>query len=1121
MTEQTEGKPSGKCPFHHGDSASASEQPAQTASTGEDRSGDGSSAHASQIQAHATTTGEPQFDHDALPEHIMGLGADDFRPASRRVGVSILKSVHWVACYRILEFFNRLLAFNPYRKFSWDKWPKFIGMLYPIAKLRYTRIDALTDSYDFATNDNQRRDNPPPEQPDHLSADGRGDEDEDNTLMGATLTRLSSDWPTRYVRPDPENIQPETKWAGKLRHRKIDPDSGREIMTPALILSLEAMAEIQFEVHDFAPQTMREPIDRCPFVIPRPPQEFWDNNQELIDRGEFDPTRVTYNGRPTRRTQVPHRWGLAVIYGADLKRLSQVRSFVGGKLKTDKRGWLPEDPNIPGVPLTGFNNNFSAWLDAWHYRWTHEHNALCDYIAYYHPGWSDDRIFWWARLGCATLMARFHTELWTSDLLQHPTMSALMYRDWNGMFGKKFKDYVMRQCQRRPWVNCLTTPLRNTELLWGMPGSPWRHYSGPAQTPVDFRTAYFLHELVPSEIEILEPGTGRLLERMKLLDFVMHNTRSVAEKYGYATIVYSLNKASCGALTLHNLALALTQFNNQQNGHQTGLDSRDLFRTREDGGSYTYNQLRIALGEPPVKSFMELTGGDQAAADELSRVYLGDVNRVDTLIGFLAGPRPEGSALEVIQYYQFVNNAPRRFCSNKFFTKYFTYKFYGEVMDWVQHRGTWLDLNVYHFPELEPETIGVQRDFAPWPEAREFPDRMKLQLDADNAQVFWTEKVTWLLAAIAAGVGLTGGAIAPWVAAATMAALSIAPLALALKRMLALQYMHIAWQKSTTDKAPFYFGTLYKGRRWINRAKFFGNKVALLTFICGGTLAGLAACGGHWWVTVLYAITALSGLRTMKANRQFAHDAHLQMILLRNLMRQACKLTDPADLPGDCDMAKAYWFLHSEKGAKVATIGSIFRKLRESGEPFFKSLGTAVLSGIGFAHKSKKGASRKELREAGIGLFGLFKIYIPGLPQLVSDAPYSWYASVNNPDGIKPGDINMKAVHKAFMDFAPGRHWMEAWDLRRKREKEHWEDARYGVGNFITRWYNRLSMKRRHKQLIELYANTVKVSDNRQFVPAITRDELIRVLNGAARVDLWREGVIGDCDPSPKLWLKQ
>jgi hypothetical protein len=63
-------------------------------------------------------------------------------------------------------------------------------------------------------------------------------------------------------------------------------------------------------------------------------------------------------------------------------------------------------------------------------------------------------------------------------------------------------------------------------------------------------------------------------------------------------------------------------------------------------------------------------------------------------------------------------------------------------------------------------------------------------------------------------------------------------------------------------------------------------------------------------------------------------------------------------------------------------------------------------------------------------------------------------------------------------------------------------------------------MKKRHGQLIGVYANTVRVSDHREFVAAITRDELIRVLNGSARFDLWHEGVMGDCDPSPKPWKK-
>src|SRR5207247_84541 len=78
--------------------------------------------------------------------------------------------------------------------------------------------------------------------------------------------------------------------------------------------------------------------------------------------------------------------------------------------------------------------------------------------------------------------------------------------------------------------------------------------------------------------------------------------------------------------------------------------------------------------EPPVASFLELTGGDAALARELELVYEGDVNRVDAGIGILAEPKPAGFALGFAPFYQFVLNAPRRAEGNRLLSEGSNYR---------------------------------------------------------------------------------------------------------------------------------------------------------------------------------------------------------------------------------------------------------------------------------------------------------------------------------------------------------------------------------------------------------------------------------------------------------------
>jgi hypothetical protein len=190
-----------------------------------------------------------------------------WRPKSKRVGVGPLRYIWWNWFYGVMEFLNRALARDPNRKVSWDKWPTWAGLLYLIAKLRFNRSNALTDPYDYATNDN---DHPvgcpamPPTAKTAIGADGKFVSDDVNGQMGASMTRMGSNIPPRKVRPDHEKITPSSRTVAKrLRCRLTDVD-GNEIVIPALILNGGAAGWIQFQFHNFGGNTMRDPINANP-----------------------------------------------------------------------------------------------------------------------------------------------------------------------------------------------------------------------------------------------------------------------------------------------------------------------------------------------------------------------------------------------------------------------------------------------------------------------------------------------------------------------------------------------------------------------------------------------------------------------------------------------------------------------------------------------------------------------------------------------------------------------------------------------------------------------------------------------------------------------------------------
>lgn len=1031
-----------------------------------------------------------------------------FRPKSKREGIGPIEYVCWNAFYYIMESLNRLLSRNPYRKVSWDKWPTPFGTLYLLAKIWYNRTNAITDPYDYATTDTRDFGTPPAERLNTIDPEGIWVSDDENPQMGAKDTRFGSNIPPKKVRPDVENMEPSAREAGKLRWRRIDPETGKEITVYAMILNDMAGGWIQFQFHGFGGNTKRDPIGVCPHMMKREPHDNWPGGVAQIDRTSVDHTRINQNGRPTVINERVQAWIQAEIYGTSKEELDPLRSFKNGKMRVEDDGYLPSDPAKPGVDLTGFSNNFNPLLSFLHWLFVCEHNAIADYYAGFHPDWDDEKLFHMARRVNVAQIARIHTIQWTEDLLQHPTLQVGMHADWYGLIGPRRKMWIMRMCHRYPLFERLTRWLRNSDLLFGMPGSKWDHHDGPFQVPKHFRMVYRLHEMILSETEICEPGTDRLIDRVKLLDFVMHNTREKVQKYGYETLAWSFVRKSCGALVPHNVSRAMTQFENQQDHTLTDICERDIFRERTDGTG-TYNEFRESVGEPPVTSFLELCGGDSAMAKELEIKYHGDVDAVDAGIGILVEPKPEGFALGFCQFYQFVLNAPRRVKSNRHLTELFTYEYYKEGMNWVEHGGGMFGAMYRHLPKLRPLMEGVTRAFAPWKDAETFPHRQLQQLHRNTANVFKSDLRTLAYGILTAIAAVSTGAVSLTTAVLLLVSITVIPTVLTVKRMLAMRFLQLCWKTCYTDKRHSMFGTLERAENSMNSAAHFGCAHAVAVTYVSLALAWVFFAT-HPLTAALLVVVAISGLRTRKWSNEFAHDAQVLKIALRNRMREGRPLASADNLPGDTHIEKRYWFLKGNNEAPVATFSSCYKGLRDSGLPAWKALGSTIVSMIKFGPKSRKGL--KGAAKAAAGAYGIW------LPNLIAAKGYSStriYAPIGNTKGITPGNVDMEEFDLMCRLYAPGRDHFTAYDFARMREGNCHRDADEGRGNWFTRLTGRMAAKRRADQLMLLFADRV-VEEDKKLVPAISHETLLRFYQGAAQQDLYLEHTEGDADPADR-----
>src|SRR5215204_2459947 len=570
------------------------------------------------------------------------------------------------------------------RRFRWHRLPVPLSLLTLVGLRMRLRESNLYDTSSTPA------DQPLPEDSHHLTTrtpDGAFN-DLENPKMGSVETRFGRNVPV-------ELTYPENEWALLRPNPRT---VSRELLTrhefqPATTLNLLAAAWLQFMIRDWFSHGKSEKEN--PWELELEEDDPWTQERPMqIMRTRRDPTRSPNDtSPPTHLNTQSHWWDGSQIYGSDKETQARVRSGEDGKLivgqgNTAPIEWISQASQEPGfwIGLALMQTIFML-----------EHNAICDRLRAEYPSWSDDVLFDHARLINAALLAKIHTVEWTTAILGHPTMQIGMRTNWWGVAGEKIHKLLGR--------------ISSSEVLSGIPGSQKDHFGVPYSITEEFVAVYRMHPLIPDDFDLRSATNDARIQERSFREVAGPHVPELLDEIRLADLFYSFGIANPGAISLHNYPRLLQEYE-RPDGILMDLAATDILRSRELGVP-RYNAFRKLLHLPPVESFEELTD-DPALADELRRVYDGEIDRVDLTIGLYAEPKPRGFGFSDTAFRIFILMASRRLNSDRFFTTDYTPRIYTQTgLDWVDDNDM-SSVLLRHFHDLLPSLRNVDNAFAPW-----------------------------------------------------------------------------------------------------------------------------------------------------------------------------------------------------------------------------------------------------------------------------------------------------------------------------------------------------------------------------------------------------------------------
>ena len=574
---------------------------------------------------------------------------------------------------------------------GWDKlparWPP-LGLAVLVGVRNVLRRENLYD-----TSKEPAVDPPPAPDPDarHVSArtpDGTYN-DLDEPAMGMAGARFGRNVPIERTWPEsqPTILQPSPRTVS------------RELLTrapfqPAKGVNALVAAWLQFMIRDWFSHG-KSPTDN-PWRIEIGDDDSWRGERPMpIMRTRPDPTRPPNADAtpPTYANTETHWWDASQIYGSSKEAQDRVRSGTGGKL-------IVEDglPPLPSDPSPAREPGFWLGLYLMIAIFVLEHNAICDRLRDAYPSWSDDELFERARLVNAALIAKIHTVEWTPAVISHPTTVIGLRANWWGLAGERFKRAFGR--------------LGDSEVLSGITGGERDHYGVPYALTEEFVAVYRMHPLVPDDWSFRATADDASIEELTFRDISGPHALEVLDHIAVTDVLYSFGTQHPGVVCLHNFPRFLQEFERPNDGELMDLAAVDILRSRELGVP-RYNEFRRLLHLAPAKDFDDLTD-NPAWAEEIRRVYDGDIERVDLTVGMYAEPLPKGFAFSDTAFRIFVLMASRRLNSDRFFTYDYRPEVYTpEGLEWIDENSM-VTVLLRHYPSLRPSMRGLDNAFAPW-----------------------------------------------------------------------------------------------------------------------------------------------------------------------------------------------------------------------------------------------------------------------------------------------------------------------------------------------------------------------------------------------------------------------
>lgn len=507
--------------------------------------------------------------------------------------------------------------------------------------------------------------------------------------MGSSRARFGRNMPLEHCFPDQEKLMiPNPRTVSRELFT-------RDQFQPVPFLNLLAAAWIQFQVHDWFAHG-RDTASPKWFEVALEPGDDWPEKPMRIPPTPADPTYDPTSGKPpTFLNQNSHWWDASQIYGCSPDETLRLRTGADGKIKLQEDRLLFLDPEN-GLDLTGFVDNWWMGLSLLHALFTAEHNAICDALKKEYPTWSEEHLFVKARLINAALMAKIHTVEWTPAILPNPTTQLAMRVNWRGLSEELQKVF--------PFMN-------DSEVLGGIVGSKHDHHAAPYSLTEEFVSVYRMHALIPDEFQIQKMGTPGKSKTYTLHEVFGRANRSVFDEFSMLDVLYSFGQMHPGMIRLHNFPKSLQNLV-RDDGERIDLATVDILRDRERGVP-RYNKFRELLRMPRINSFEELTDNPEWA-EQIRKVYKGNIDDVDLQVGLQAEPLPDGFGFSETAFRIFILMASRRLKSDRFFTDDYTPEIYTQFgLNWIE-KNTMKSVLLRHFPELEQTLGGVSNAFNPW-----------------------------------------------------------------------------------------------------------------------------------------------------------------------------------------------------------------------------------------------------------------------------------------------------------------------------------------------------------------------------------------------------------------------